>query len=159
MRQNILSFSTENSIVQQIKVQSQTSQWTHIFFPQEKFFAIPLSGNMVLNRSLLFELELNEYFDITTFKAQIISAFVTSYLLVPTLIVLCFEDDASLESLTLLINNIEALDEGSIRSKNETGLSFGNLSSYLVPSAWGKSAVLPCNPIDRSLAQTLHLAL
>ena len=90
---------------------------------------------MVLNRSLLFELELNEYFDITTFKAQIISAFVTSYLLVPKLIVLCFEDDASLESLTLLINNIEALDEGSIRSKNETGLSFGNLSSYLVPSA------------------------
>ena len=90
---------------------------------------------MVLNRSLLFELELNEYFDITTFKAQIISAFVTSYLLVPTLIVLCFEDDASLESPTLLINNIEALDEGSIRSKNETGLSFGNLSSYLVPSA------------------------
>ena len=87
---------------------------------------------MVLNRSFLFELELNEYFDIITFKAQIISAFVASHLLVPTVIVVCFKDDASLESPTLFINNSEAL-EGSIRSKNEIGLSFGNLSSYLVP--------------------------
>ena len=36
--------------------------------------------------------------DITTSKAQIISAFVTSCSLVHTLIVVCFEDDASLES-------------------------------------------------------------
>ena len=35
----------------------------YFVFPQEKFFAIPFSGNMTVNRSLLFELELNEYLD------------------------------------------------------------------------------------------------
>ena len=82
--------------------------------PQEKFFAIPLSGNMVVNRSLLFEFELNEYLDITTSKAQTISAFVTSCLLVHTLIVVYFEDYASLESPASLLNEVKALDEGSV---------------------------------------------
>ena len=68
--------------------------------PQEKFFAILLSGNMVVNGSLLFEFELNEYLGITTSKAQIISAFVTSCLLVYTLIVVCFEGGASLDEDT-----------------------------------------------------------
>ena len=90
---------------------------------------------MVVNRSLLFELELNEYLDITTSNAQIISAFVTSCLLTHRLIVICFEDDASLESPASLLNKAEALDEGSVRLKNEIGVSFGNLSLCLVPSA------------------------
>ena len=34
-------------------------------FPQQKFFAIALSGNTVVNRSTLFELELIKYLDIT----------------------------------------------------------------------------------------------
>ena len=97
----------------------------HFVFPQEKLFAIPLSGNMVVNRSFLLELELNGYLDITTSKAQIISAFVTSRLLVHTLIVVCFEGDASLESHASIL---EALDEGSTHLKNEIGVSFGNLS-------------------------------
>ena len=107
----------------------------HFVFPQEKFFAILLSGNMVANRSLLFELELNEYLDITTSKAQIISAFVTRCLLVHTLIVICFEDNASLEFSASLLNKVEALHEGSVRLKNKIGVSFGNLSLCLVPSA------------------------
>ena len=106
----------------------------HFVFPQEKFFAILLSGNMEVNRSLLFELELNEYLDITTSNAQIISAFVTSCLLVHMFIV-CFKDDASFESSASLLNKVEALDEGSVCLKNEIGISFGNLSLCLVPSA------------------------
>ena len=60
---------------------------------------------------------MNEYLDITTSKSQLISAFVTSCLFVHTLIVACFEDAASLESPALLLNKIEALDEGSVRLK------------------------------------------
>ena len=90
---------------------------------------------MMVNRSLLFELELNEYLDITTSKAQIISAFVTSCLLVHTLIAVFFKDNASLESPAPLLNKVEALDEGSVRLSNEVGVSFGNLSSCLVLSA------------------------
>ena len=89
----------------------------------------------MVNRSFLFELELNEYLDTTTSKAQIVSALVTSYLLVHQLIVVYFEDDASLESPASLRNNVEALDEGSVRLKNEIGVSFGNLSLCLLPSA------------------------
>ena len=107
----------------------------HFVSSQEKFFAILLSGNIVVNRSLLFELELNEYLDITTSKAQIISAFVTSCLLVHTLIVICFEDNASLEFPASVLNKVEALHEGSVCLKNEIGVSFGNLSLCLVPSA------------------------
>ena len=88
----------------------------------------------MVNRSLLFELELNEYLDINTSKAKIISAFVKSYLLVYTLIVVCFEDDASLQPPASLLNKVEALDEGSVRLNNEIGVSFGNLSLCLVPS-------------------------
>ena len=86
----------------------------HFVFPQEKLFAIPLSGNMVVNRSLLLELELNDYLDITTSKAQIISAFVTSCLLVHSLIVVCIEDNALLESSLSLLNKVKTLDEGSV---------------------------------------------
>ena len=107
----------------------------HFVLLQETFFAILLSGNMVANRSLLFELELNKYLDITTSKAQIISAFVTSCLLAHTLIAVCFEDNASVEFPVSLLNKVEALDEGSVRLKNEIGVSFGNLSLCLVPSA------------------------
>ena len=107
----------------------------HFVFPQEKFFAILLSGNMIVNRLLLFELELNEYLDITTSKAQIISSFVTSCLLVHMLIVVCFEDNSSLEFPASLLNKVEALDEGSVCLKNEIGVSFVNLSLCLVPSA------------------------
>ena len=103
----------------------------HFVFPQEKLFASPLSGNMVVNRSLLFEFELNKYLEITTSKAQIISAFVTSCLLVHTLIVICFEDNASLEFPASLLNKVGGLDESSVRLKNEIGVSFGNL-----PYAW-----------------------
>ena len=130
----------------------------HFVFPQEKFFAIPLSGNMVISRSSLLEVELNEYLDIKTSKAQIISAFETC-LLVHTLIVVCFEDDALLKSPAPLLNKVEALDEDSVSLKNEIGVSFGNLSICLVPSTWEKRAVITCNPTDISLAQTLHLAL
>ena len=73
---------------------------------------------MVVKGSALFELELNEYLDITTSKAQIISAFLTSCLLVHKLIVFCFEDYASLESPALLLTKVKALDEGSVRLKN-----------------------------------------
>ena len=107
----------------------------HFVFPQEKLFVIPLSGNMVVNRSRLFELELNEYLDITTSKAQIISTFVKSCLLVHMLIVVCFEDNASLQFPASLLNKVEALDEGSALLKNEIGVSFGNLSLCLVSSS------------------------
>ena len=46
-----------------------------------------------------------------------ISAFVTSCLLVHMLIVVCVEDNASLESPASLLNKVEALDEGSVRLK------------------------------------------
>ena len=105
----------------------------HFVFPQEKFFAIPLSGNMVISRSSLLEVELNEYLDIKTSKAQIISAFETC-LLVHTLIVVCFEYDALPKSPAPLLNKVEALDEDSVSLKNEIGVSFGNLSICLVPS-------------------------
>ena len=85
---------------------------THFVLPQEKLFAIRLSGNKVVNRSLLFELELNAYLDITTSKVQTIPAFVTSCLLVHMLFIVCFEDNAPLESLASLINKVEAPDEG-----------------------------------------------
>ena len=91
----------------------------HFVLPQETFFAILLSGNMVANRSLLFELELNKYLDITTSKTPMISAFVTSCLLVHRLIVVCFEDNALLESPASLLNKVEALDEGSVCLKLE----------------------------------------
>ena len=107
----------------------------HFVFPQEKFFAIPLSGNMVVNRSLLFQLELNEYLGITTCKAQIISAFVKSCLLVHTLIVVCFEDIVFLQSPASLLNKVEAFDEGSVHLKNEIRVSFCNLSLCLLPAA------------------------
>ena len=107
----------------------------HFVFPQDKFFAIPLSGNMVVNRSLFFEPELNEYLDLTPSKAQIISASATSSLLMHRLIAVCFDDNASLESPVSLLNKVEALDEGSARLKNEIGVSFGNLSLCLAPSA------------------------
>ena len=106
----------------------------HFVFPQEKVFPILLLGNIVVNRSLLFELELNKYLDITTSKAQIISALVTSCLLVHVRIVVCFEEDASLESPASLFNNVEVLDEGSVHLKNKI-VSFGNLSLCLLPSA------------------------
>ena len=130
----------------------------HFVFPQEKFFAIPLSGNMVISRSSLLEVELNEYLDIKTSKAQIISAFETTCVLVHTLIVVCFED-VLLKSPASLLNKVEALDEDSACLKNGIGVSLGNLSICLVPSTWEKRAVRPCNPTDLSLAQTLHLAL
>ena len=41
---------------------------------------------------------------------------------------------------------------------SEIGVSFGNLSLWLAPSAWEKRAVISCNPPNIS-AQTLHLAL
>ena len=136
MQQNILCLSSGNSIVQQSKVQSQTWQSTHTLCPQEKFFAIPLSGNVVVNRSLLFELELNKYLDITTSKAQIISAFVTSCLLVPMFIVVCFEDNASLEFPTSFLNNWESslnrLDfNEQVSVFNETIM---NIMSNIVPN-------------------------
>ena len=87
----------------------------HFVLPQETFFAILLSGN----RSLLLELELNEYLDITTPKTQSISAFVTSCLLVHTVIVVGFEDNVSPESPASLLNKVEALDEGSVCLKSE----------------------------------------
>ena len=71
--------------------------------------------------------------NITTSKAQIVSAFVRSCLLVHTLIVVCFEDNTSLEFMASLLN--KALDEGSVRLKNEIGVFFGNLSLCLAPSA------------------------
>ena len=74
---------------------------------------------MVVNTSLLFEVELKKYLDITTSKAQMISAFATSCLLVHMLIVVCVEDNASLESPASLLNKVEALDEGSVRLKQE----------------------------------------
>ena len=40
----------------------------HFVSPQEKAFAILLSGNIVVHRSNRFELEFNEYLDITTSK-------------------------------------------------------------------------------------------
>ena len=83
---------------------------------------------MVVNRSLLFELELDKYLDITTSKAQIISPFVTSCLLVHTLIVICFEDNASLEFPASVLNKVKAFHESSIRLKNKIGVSFGNFS-------------------------------
>ena len=83
---------------------------------------------MVVSRSLLFELEFNEYLDKTTSKAQIISAFVTSCLLLHTLVASCFKDNASLESPESLFSKVEALDEGSVRLKNEIGVSFPNFS-------------------------------
>ena len=139
MPQNGLRLSIGNSVVQQSKVQFQTFflvQNIHILFSGKKNYSlIPLSENMVVNRSLLFELELNEYLDITTSKAQIISAFVTSCLLVHTLIAVFFKYNASLESPAPLLNKVEALDEGSVRLSNEVGVSFGNLSSCLVLSA------------------------
>ena len=82
--------------------------------PYFHIFAIPLSGHIVINRSLLFKLKLNEYSDITTSKAQIISAFVTSCLLVHSLIVVCIEDNALLESSLSLLNKVKTLDEGSV---------------------------------------------
>ena len=85
----------------------------------------------MVNRSLLFDFKLNEYLDITTSKAQIISAFVTSCLLVHTPFAVCFKDNASLESPASLLNKVEALDEGSVRLKNEIEVSFGNLSLCL----------------------------
>ena len=91
----------------------------HFVFPEEKFFAIPLSGNMVVNRSLLFKLELNKYLDMNTTKAQIVSAFVTSCLLVHSLIVVYFEDDASPESPAPLLSKVESLDEGSVCLKKK----------------------------------------
>ena len=71
----------------------------HLVFSQEKLFAILLSKNVVVNRSLLFDLELNKYLDITKFKTETISAFVTSCLLVHMVIVVCSEGNTSLESL------------------------------------------------------------
>ena len=71
----------------------------------------------------------------------------------------CFKDNASLESPASLLNKVEALDEGSVRLKNEIEVSFGNLSLCLELPAREKRAVTPCNPTDMSLAQTLHLAL
>ena len=102
---------------------------------------------MVVNRSLLFELELNEYWDITTSKAQIISAFVRSCLLVHTFINICFEDDASLESPVSLLYKIEALDEGSVQLKNEIGVSFGNLSLCLVPYSLSYNLTSPISGV------------
>ena len=104
----------------------------HFVFSEEKFFAIPLSRNMVVNRSPLFRLELNVYLCITTSKAQIISVLVTSCLL---LIIVCYGDNASLEYLAPLLSQVKALDECSVRLKNEIGVFFGNLSLRLVPSA------------------------
>ena len=111
MQQNILHLSTGNSIVQQSMVQLQTSVYKR-----------------VVNWLLLFELKLNVYLEITTSKAQIISALVTSCLLVHMLVVVCFKDNASLESPASLFNKVKALDEGSICLKNEIRVSFGNLS-------------------------------
>ena len=86
---------------------------------------------MVVYRSLLFELELNEYFRHNKLCNKL---FVTSCLL-HTLIGVCFENNASLESTTSLFNKVEELDEGSRCLKNQIGVSFGNLSLCLVPSA------------------------
>ena len=83
---------------------------------------------MVVNRSLLFELELNGYLDIATSKDQIISAFVKSCLLVHTVIAVCPEDD---ECPTSLFNKVKAPDEGSVRVKNEIRVSFGKCSLWL----------------------------
>ena len=90
---------------------------------------------MMVNRSLLLELELNKYLDMTTSEAQLISAFVTSCLLGHLVIIVCFGDHTSLESSTSLLNQVKALDKGSVRLKNEMRVSFGNLSPCLVPSA------------------------
>ena len=68
-----------------------------------------------------------EDLDINISKAQTTSAFVTSCLLVHMLIVVCFEEDASLESPASLLNKVKAL-EGSVCLKNEIGVPFSNLS-------------------------------
>ena len=90
---------------------------------------------MMVNRSLLLELELNKYLDMTTSKAQLISAFETSCLLGHMVIIVCFGEHTSLESFTSLFNQVKALDKGSVRLKNEIRVPFGNLSPCLVPSA------------------------
>ena len=51
------------------------------------------------------------------------------------LVVVWFEDNASLESPASLLNKVKALDEGFICLTNEIRVSYGNLSSCLVPSA------------------------
>ena len=79
--------------------------------------------------------------------------------MVHTLIAVFFKDNALLQSPAPLLNKFEALDKDSARLSNEVGVSFGNLSSCLVLSAWGKRAVIPYNPNDISSAQTMHLAL
>ena len=105
--------STGNSIVQQ-RCNSKLHNEPKFCFIRRKVFAILLSGNIVVNTSLLSEVELKKYLDITTSKAQTISAFVTCCLLVHMLIAVCVEDNASLESPASLLNKVKALDEGSV---------------------------------------------
>ena len=65
IQQNIPSLSTENSIVQLSKVQFQIHNEPTFCFPtRKKLFAILLSRNLLVNRSLFFELELEEYLGI-----------------------------------------------------------------------------------------------
>ena len=53
-----------------------------------------LSEYMVPNCSFLFELELNEYFDITTYKAHIISVLMTRVIFVPESIADCLQENS-----------------------------------------------------------------
>ena len=54
-----------------------------------------------------------------------------------------------------LCNKLEALGEGSLNLKNVVGISFGILSLWLVPSSQEKRSVIPCNPMDISLATAI----
>ena len=81
--------------------------------------------------------------DITTSKAQIISAFVTSCYWCRRLLLFALKMMLHLNlPLESLLNKVEALDEGSGHLKNKIGVSFGSLSLCSVPSASEKRAVI-----------------
>ena len=54
-----------------------------------------------------------------------------------------------------LCNKFEALGERSLHLKNVVGISFGILSLCLAPSSQEKRSVIPCNPMDVSLATAI----
>ena len=54
-----------------------------------------------------------------------------------------------------LCNKFEALGEGSLHLKNVVGISFGIFSLCLAPSSQKKRSVIPCNPMDISLATAI----
>ena len=152
MQQNILGLSTDN-------LQSQSSHEPIFSFPTRKIICYSTVRKHGVKQITFIWAWTEQVFVITTSKPQIISAFLTNCLLVYTLIVVCFEDDASLEFPASLFNKFKTLDEGSVHLKNEFGVLFANLSLCLVPPACEKRAAIPCNSIAISVAQTLHLTL